>query len=55
LNDCVLQKGASEEEVKAFEALEKRMSAEDLRKAQNLNGEDAIEAIKIRRVYLTSK
>ena len=25
------------------------------RKAQNLNGEDAIEAIKIRRVYLTSK
>jgi hypothetical protein len=38
-----------------FEALEKRMSAEDLRKAQNLNGEDAIEAIKIRRVYLTSK
>ena len=55
LNDCVLQKGAPEEEVKAFEALEKRMSAEDLRKAQNLNGEDAIEAIKIRRVYLTSK
>ena len=54
-NDFVLQKGASEEEVKAFEALEKRMSAEDLRKAQNLNGEDAIEAIKIRRVYLTSK
>ena len=55
LNDCVLQKDAPEDQVKAFEALEKRMSAEDLRKAQNLNGADAIEVIKTRRVYLTGK
>ena len=55
LNDCVLQKDAPEDQVKAFEALEKRMSAEYLRKAQNLNGADAIEVIKTRRVYLTGK
>lgn len=55
LNDCILQKKASEDQIKTFEALEQRMTAEDLRKAQNLNGEDAIEAIKNRRVSLSGK
>lgn len=55
LNDCVLQKKATEDQIKAFEALEQRMTAEGLRKAQNLNSEDAIEAIKNRRVFLSEK
>lgn len=43
LNECILNKNSTDEEKSAFSELEHRMSAENLRKAQNLNSDDAID------------
>ena len=43
LNQCVLNKNATEEERAAFDNLEKKMSAEQLHEAQDLSAQDALE------------